>query len=74
MLGKITNKYQTYCTVYKMSAMATHHRGAGHPIGRDIDLHVEDMEGINTGLDNVNESTSGSDTTVAFGGSEADSH
>ena len=57
-----------------MHTMATCHRGAGHSIDRDIDLHVEDMEGINTGLDNVNESTSGSDTTVAFGGSEAHSH
>ena len=32
------------------------------------------MEGINIGPDNDNESTSGSDTTTAFGGSEADGH
>ena len=44
--------------------MATHHGGAGHPVDRDIDLHIEDMEGIDTGLDNNNESTSGSDTTL----------
>ena len=54
--------------------MATCHGGTGHPVDRDIDLHVEDMEGINTGPDNDNENTSGSDTTIAFGGSEADSH
>ena len=32
------------------------------------------MEGINTGPDNDDESTSGSDTTIAFGGSEVDGH
>ena len=32
------------------------------------------MEGINTGLNNDNESTSGSDTTIVLGGSEADGH
>ena len=52
--------------------MATFPRGAGCPVDRDIDLHVEDMEGINTGLDSDNESTSGSDTTIAMGGSETD--
>ena len=35
-----------------MHAMATYHRD------RDIDLHIEDMEGINKGPDNDNESTS----------------
>ena len=60
--------------MYKMHTMATHHGGAGCPIDRDINLHIEDMEGINTGPDNNNEGTSGSDTTVAFGGSEADGH
>ena len=40
MLGKIGNRYQTYYTVYKMHAMATHHRGAGHHIARD-NLHIE---------------------------------
>ena len=54
--------------------MATHHRGTGCPVDRDIDLHIEDMEGINTGPDNDNDSTSGSDTTIAIGGSEADGH
>ena len=46
-----------------MHAMATHHGGAGHPIDRDINLHVEDPEA--TGIDN--ESISGSDTIVALG-------
>ena len=54
--------------------MATHHRGAGCPIDRDINIYIEDMEGINTGPDNDNDSTSGSDTTIALGGSEIDNH
>ena len=74
MLGKLGDRYQGYCTVFKMHAVATHHRGAGCPLDRDIDLHIEDTEGINTGPDNNNESTSGSDTTIAFGGSVADGH
>ena len=49
--------------------MATHQRGAGHPIARD-DLHVEDPEA--TGLDNDNDSISGSEATVALGGLEAE--
>ena len=60
--------------MYKMPAMATHHRGVGYPVNRDINLHIEDMEGIKTGPDDDNESTSGSDTTIDFGGSEADGH
>ena len=54
--------------------MATHHGGAGCPTDRDINLHVEVAEGINTRLDNDNESTSGLDITIALGGSEADGH
>ena len=46
--------------------MATCHGGAGHPIGRDIDLHVEDTQA--TGIENNNENISGLDTTVALGG------
>ena len=42
------------------------------PIGRDIDLHVEDAE--TTGLDNDSESISGLDTTIALGGPEAEGH
>ena len=52
--------------------MATHHGGTGHPLGRDIDLHIEDSE--TTGLDNDNETTSGLDATVALGGPEAEGH
>ena len=48
MLRKIKDRYQAYCTMYKTHAMATCHRGAGCPVDRDIDLHVEDTEGINT--------------------------
>ena len=68
MLGKIGDRYQAYCTTYKTHVMATHHGGAGHPVDRDIDLNIEDMEGINSRPDNDNESTSDSDTTIAFGG------
>ena len=70
MLGKIGNRYRTYCTVYKMHAMATHHRGAGCFINRNINLPVEDAEA--TGIDNDNESISGLVTTVALGGMEAE--
>ena len=50
--------------------MATCHRGAGCPIDRDINLHIEDPEA--TGMDNDNESISGLDATVALGGLEAE--
>ena len=50
-----------------MHAMATLHRGTGD---RDVDLHIEDPEA--TGMDNDNEGISGSDTTVALGGLEAE--
>ena len=68
MLGKIGDKYQAYCTMYKTHAMATHHGGTGCHLDRDIDLHVEDSE--TTGPDNDNESTSGLDATVILGGPE----
>ena len=57
MLGKLGNKYQAYCTTYKPHTMATHHRGAGHPVDSDIDLHIEDTEGINTSLVNFTGAT-----------------
>ena len=69
ILGKIGNRYQTYCTVYKTHAMATCHRGAGHPSARD-DLYVEDPEV--TGMVNDNDSISGSDASVVLGGLEAE--
>ena len=55
-----------------MHAMATHHRGVGCPIDRDIDLHIKDAE--ITGLENDNESISGSDNTIALGGPEVEGH
>ena len=54
--------------------MATHLGGAGHPVDSDINLHIDNTEGINTDLANGNESTSGSDTTVALGGPEVEGH
>ena len=75
MLGNIGDRYQAYCTMYKMHMLwLPTTGGAGHPIVRDFNLHIEDAEGINAGLDNDNESTIGSDTTVALGGPEADGH
>ena len=70
MLRKIRNRYQTYCTVYKMQTMATCHGGAGHPVARDVNLHTGDPEAI--GIDNDNDSISGSDATVALGGLETE--
>ena len=49
--------------------MATQHRGAGHLIARD-DLHIDDAE--STGMDNDNDSISGSDATVSLGGLETE--
>ena len=72
VLGKIRDKYQTYCTTYRTHTMATCHRGPGCPLDRDINLHIEDSE--TTGLDNDNESTSGLDAVVALGGPEAEDH
>ena len=68
MLGKIGDKYQAYCTMYKTHAMATHHGGTGHPLDRGIDLNAEDAEPI----DIDNEITHGSDATVPLGGPEAE--
>ena len=50
--------------------MATHHRGAGCPLGRGIGFSAEDPEP--TDIDN--ESTHRSDATVAFGWPEAEGH
>ena len=72
VLRKIRDKYQAYCTTYKTHAMATCHGGAGHPLDRGIDLNAEASEP--RGIDNDNESTHGSDATVALGGPEAEGH
>ena len=74
MLRKIRDRYQAYCIAYKTHTVATHHGGAGFPVDRDINLHKEEVEGVNKGPDNNNESTSGSDTTISFARSEADGH
>ena len=70
VLGKIRDKYQAYCTTYKMHAMATCHRGTGCPLDRGINLYAEDPEP--TDIDN--DSTHSSDTTVALRGPEAEGH
>ena len=40
-----------------MHAMATFHGGTGHPIARDVNLHIEDPEA--KGMDSDNDSISG---------------
>ena len=75
MLRKLGDKYQSYCAIYKTHTMTTHHGGTGHTSkNRDLNSHVEDTGGIDIGPKNENESTNSSDTTLAFGGSEADGH
>ena len=70
MLGEIENRYKSHCATYKTHTMTTHYRGTGHTgKGRDLNSHVED-----TGNIDDNESTNSSDSTIAFGGSEADGH
>ena len=62
VLGKLGYRYQAYYTTYKMHAMATHHRGAGYPLDRGMDILTEDPEYA----DIDSESTHSSDTTVAL--------
>ena len=55
--------------------MTTCYRGTGCTWeDKDLNPHVKDARGIDTGIDNDNESTSSLDTTIAFGGLEADGH
>ena len=69
-LGKIGDRYQTYCTTYKMHAIATCHGGAGCPLDRGIDIHAEDQGHA----DIDNENIYSSNATVALGGPEAEGH
>ena len=50
-------------------AMATHHRGIGHPLNRGLDILAEDTEHA---IDN--DSTHSSDAMVALGDPEAVGH
>ena len=70
VIGKIEDRYQAYCTTYKMHAMATHDRSTGCPLDRGMDILTEDPEHA----DIDNERTHSSDTTVALGGPEAEGH
>ena len=70
VLGKIGDQYQTYCTTYKMHAMATHHRGAGCLLDKGLDILTEDPEHA----DIDNDSTNSLDVTVALGVPEAVGH
>ena len=70
VLGKIRDRYQAYCTTYKMHTMATHHGGKGHPLNRGLDTLIEDLECA----DYNNESTHSSDATIVLGAPEAVGH
>ena len=75
MFGKLRDRYQSYCTTYKIYTITTCHRGAGHACkDRDLNSHVEDARNIDMSPNHDNESTNSSDTTIVFGGSEADGH
>ena len=67
VLGKIGDRYQAYCTTYKMYTMATHHEGAGCPMNRVLDILTEDPE--HTYINN--KITNSLDATVTLGGLEA---
>ena len=55
--------------------MTTHHGRSRHTSkDREVDSHIEDTGGIDVGPSNDNGSTNSSDTTVAFGESDADEH
>ena len=70
VLGKIGDRYQAYCTTYKMHTKATCHRGAGCPLDRGMDILIEYPEPA----DIDNEITHSLDVTVAQGGPEAQEH
>ena len=70
VLGKIGDRYEAYCTTYKMHTIATHHGGTGCPQDRGLDILTEDPKHA----DINNESTHSSDVTVALGGPEAVGH
>ena len=55
--------------------MTTRNGGTGHTSeNRDLSSHIEDTRGMDIGPSNDNESTNRLDTTLAFGGLEADGH
>ena len=68
--GKIGDRYQAYCTTYKMHAMATCHGVTDCPLDRSMNVLTEDLEHT----DINNESTHSSNATVALGGPEAVGH
>ena len=64
VLGKNRDRYQAYCTTYKMHAMATCHRGRGCPLYRGLDILTEDLEHA----DIENKISHNLDTAVALEG------
>ena len=74
MFERTGDRYQSYCTKYKTHAMTNCHGGAECPEDRELNSYIEGARGIDIGPDNDNESEHSSDTTVAFGGAEANGH
>ena len=67
VLGKIGDRYQTYCTIYKTPTMATCHGGAGHPLDRSLYILTEDPEHANINNDSIHSL----EATVVLGGPKA---
>ena len=55
LLREIGDTYQSYCNTYKMPAMATCHKGIGHPLDRDINLNEENMQNTETEIENTHD-------------------
>ena len=46
VFNKLEDSYQTYINTYKTHTMATHHRGAGEPMGRDSTPHEHSTDAL----------------------------
>ena len=67
---KIGDTYQSYCNTYKTYAMATHYRGIGCPLDRDIALNKENLENTEPEIENTHDF----DATIALHESEKTGH
>ena len=53
LFGKIGDTYQAYCNTYIPHAMATHHKGSGSPVDRDIDMTRETQYTADTDIEDT---------------------
>ena len=51
VFGKIGDTYQAYCNTYKTHTVATHHRGSGNPLDRDIVMNREYQTAIHSDVE-----------------------